>query len=240
MYSILPIFYIDGAPVEYEYSFLPIPELQTPDADLTVLFISANGVLFSSPIHDPWYKATTYIGHATETFSNGTTRRGSEVYMQDQAASLLACKVRNQICNPTQPETNRCGPLAPAYEFFNAALAAGVFPDKDAATRRLAWAYFAGFGTEGHLGDLLITLGTQILTSRRGLSDGFQGGLPDDQWMVDVQHWNDVALASIQGSLLATALGPTDANGARWYSRRPNNTEESVLCHSQVRTLRSY
>jgi hypothetical protein len=217
----------------------PIPELVTGNADIELYFLSANGIGFSAPTHDPWYRATRYwkTRKVPTSFDNATAMNDTAVYLQDEPASPLGCKVQHQICNPSQPEESRCGPLTSSADHVSAAFSMGtIFPGEDEATGRIDWAYNAAFGVMGYVEYVVSQLGAHSLLARLRLSlDGLQGPIPDDQWMSDVEHWHNIAMTSYQGSLIVSALGPADPAMSRFYSRKPNNTEQSDFCNNQVR-----
>ena len=76
--------------------FDPIPELnQTDDeADLTLLALSTNDVIFEQPVTDPWYSATTEV----ESQEAGQALR----YFSDHPASLLAARFSISGANLTR------------------------------------------------------------------------------------------------------------------------------------------
>lgn len=82
------------------------------------------------------------------------------------------------------------------------------------------------------------TLGGKSLTSRFGLSDGYQGIIVDGQWQQDVMYWVTITLAAMQQMMITAVTGdfadpsgikPPDSDIAPPYS----DTVQTV-CASQV------
>jgi hypothetical protein len=215
-----------------ESSFQPIPELERYDADVFLFFLVPNGVLFASPTNDPWYRATTPVGDVTGTISV-TSSETMEAYYSDEPASPLACMEQEQFCNPNLPEDSRCTLLSGTFDVGSAA--SNLFQG-NASSNRFFWAYKAGFASSILLNWVVGILGSQALTARDSLSCGMQGSLPDNQWQLEVQHWHETSLASLQAFFINTATGPNDQQVLQWF-QGPNNTEEYTLCKNQVCSL---
>ncbi len=147
--------------------------------------------------------------------------------------------MREQWCNPNYPGGRACGILGAPSDAPSDAIAT-VFKDmQDEAMTRLLWFFAAGFKTIGVLSNVISTLGAHSLMSRRSLADGVQGALPDNQWMLDVQHWHETGLAGLQWSLLNTATGVPDKEVREvLFNLRPNGTVEEKLCNNQVSRCR--
>lgn len=79
----------------------------------------------------------------------------------------------------------------------------------------------------------IITLG---LESNSRKSFGQQGLIPDNQWQVDVERWNNITLASKQQDFLDAASGPSDPR-MNEFIFGPSTDQERRLCHNQVRPV---
>ncbi|KAI3326463.1 hypothetical protein HD806DRAFT_551441 [Xylariaceae sp. AK1471] len=75
-------------------------------------------------------------------------------------------------------------------------------------------------------------MGTESLLSKRSLSNGIQGSLPDNQWQLEVEHWYQIALAGYQKIYLDGASGPPPSYPEEYIQRRAN-PEQHKLCHNQ-------
>jgi hypothetical protein len=203
--------------------------------------LSSNLVTFTRQTYDPWYQATKNTEIRKESQSNGnfTLEDRGHVWIQDEPASPLACKTQEQICNPNQPEGLRCIPLASNADFlFSAWVAGHVFLNQTEWWNRLQWAGGASlFNLGSDYTRILAQLGAHALLSRVTLSmQGLQGPLPEDQWMSDAEHWFRIAMTSLQGSYLVSAVGPTDPDVALFYNYQPKTPEQQWMCNNQVRT----
>jgi hypothetical protein len=76
--------------------FIPIPQLQRPNTDLTLFFLSSNNIVYPLPVDDPW-------------FSAHREARTTGVYQQDEPVRVLGCLSQMQYCDA---DTN-CEPLRP-------------------------------------------------------------------------------------------------------------------------------
>jgi hypothetical protein len=203
---------------------------------LLILYLSANEVAFTTEVHDPIYNATRLIGQIlVSDVEANITVEGTKVYMANEPASPLGCRVQYQYCNPNLPLESQCFPLASSSD----AIQIGVpelFPPEDvAAITRMFWAYYIAFGDFDHSASLLRVLGPGALLGRYGLGiDGIQGILPDNQWQLDAEHWFSISMAAIQLSFVTAAIGPNDPAIQPWF-RKPNDTAEFAMCDNQVR-----
>ncbi|RWA09604.1 hypothetical protein EKO27_g5506 [Xylaria grammica] len=217
-------------------SFTPAPELRVPDGDLSLVFLSGYGVGFIEPLDDAWYRATTASGYAMDSRSTGNVT----VYGPREAASPMACVEKWQWCNLAYPYMSGCGPLTGKVDALNGA--APFFnltrSDVDAGDRsqlsnvgtRLIWSAISILESTTGL-QVLVTLGAKSLASQDRLYSGIQSPLPNDQWQLDVKHWFEIILSSIQSSFVNKALGfPAGADVPRLL---PENTVERELCNSQ-------
>ncbi|KAK0628036.1 hypothetical protein DIS24_g10867 [Lasiodiplodia hormozganensis] len=82
-------------------------------------------------------------------------------------------------------------------------------------------------------------MGISGLTSRYGLNQGLQGPLAPDQWQLDVQHWFTIWLATLQGSLVMQATGPSNPDVMPWV-QTPRDETEKHFCQSQKMVSTAY
>lgn len=83
---------------------------------------------------------------------------------------------------------------------------------------------------------MVLGLKVSALTSRYRLSEGIQASLPANQWQLEVENWNSISLASLQGTLLEYAIGPGDPAVLENFWVKPSNAGEKHLCQNQVST----
>jgi hypothetical protein len=193
-------------------------------------------VAFSSPSKDPWY-AVSDIPMNQVKYVDGSDESEdsiSNLYYTTEPASPLACMQQYQYCNPNLPEEPRCTRLSSQYDATYEGYDR-LFGGSDSEINRFLWYDYALTNVASSLNQVVQDLGAQSMSSRSGLSLGFQGPLPDNQWQVDVAHWFSVILASLQNSVVSLAKGPP-SDLARW-KMTPNNTEETYACKNQVSCL---
>ena len=227
----------NGSLLEDESSVDPIPDLLLEDADLILFFLSANDITFPRQSRDPWYRITAR-NPATDAASRNATNPtvpATQNFVQAEAASPMACAVREQYCNPNKDllDPTRCGPFGSPTDAIEGAIESRVFEDMPEMRTVLNWAIREGWNSGSDMGEIVKTLGSQALGARNLLSDGV-GSLADNQWQLDVESWHQTAMLSIQESLVQSVAGPPNAGVARLYSQRPQADEEFQLCQSQV------
>lgn len=211
-----------------------IPELNTNgDADVNLVFMSANGIMFSQEVTDPWYNATTRFRNlGRKSYDNSSVvLNATTTYMASEPGSPLACRLQYQYCSASLPAGNQCGVLGSSADAFASLM---DMVNEDIFINRMYWLYLNSFTDPFNMAYMLGSLRSSALLGRYGLTrSGIQGALPDDQWQQDAKHFASIALASLQSSFVFTALGPSDPQVSTYY-RGPNATEESALCNSQV------
>jgi hypothetical protein len=69
-------------------TFVPIPELQYPDADIHIFFLSAPDMSFTHKDDDPWFSAQQRSGFISDS-SDGV--KESPTYSKDAPVSAVAC-----------------------------------------------------------------------------------------------------------------------------------------------------
>ena len=201
--------------------FDPIPELnQTNDeADLTLLALSTNDVIFEQLVTDPWYSATTEV----ESQEAGQALR----YFSDHPASFVGCKVQHQWCEPNE---NRCTQLAAFNKVALEAQTLSYSAVQNASVYAMTWALNMAPSIE----TIVDRLGVSALTSRYTLNHGIQGPLPTNQWQTEIQHLHSTSLAALQRMTVEQASGPNDRSVKRFFIPPDNDMERKARCQ-QVR-----
>lgn len=216
--------------LNYSSNFEPIPELRRPDADLEIIFLSANGITFANKTEDAWYKATKPWKSYIEFF--GPNPQRLPAYMQNEPASPLACIEQWQYCNPNLPEPDRCAPLSSFLDAGDKGLELFGYDEK--IYNWFFWIYaIITSGAGGGISEVVDVLGAQALTSRDRLSGGYQRTIPGNQWQRDVAFWFATSLTSLQEGFVKTAAGPSDIRLRPWL-QPPKNSQEEYWCKNQV------
>lgn len=88
--------------------FIPIPDLRRPAADVTLLFLSANGIMFLEPSNDSWYSAHENSSNLWLEPIPGNI----SAYKADDPVRALGCITVYSFCNPNLEAKDKCTPLA--------------------------------------------------------------------------------------------------------------------------------
>ncbi|KAI1733797.1 hypothetical protein F4680DRAFT_471702 [Xylaria scruposa] len=240
-----------------EGNFVPESDLQRPDADIDLYFLSGNGIVSAQPVNDPWYRSNV-LSNLTYYYSGSSsnwTAQPLQVYQPVEAASPLGCATQYQICKGPIATNDSCGPLASFNDAWTGALLLFniSFNDQrtyteeqiieayspDHAASRALWLATAMENYPSSLTQAVQSLGSHSLTSERSLSNQVQGPLPDDQWKLDVGNWWNITLSLLQASLVDTANGPVEPVLKR-NKRNATNTGQKSLCQNQKIISTSY
>lgn len=209
-------------------AFDPMPALRRPDADMVLVFLSANEIAYIGPVEDPWYSANAKYSQVKEYENEHPGKIWT--YYRDEPASVLGCVIQKQICNPRMAEDKRCTPLGPTAD-LSQNLETIVEGDGEAWwLKQLTKLLLV---TLPELWDIINTLGSSSLSASFSLTNGVQAVLPSDQWQRDVERWHSIMMATLQGSAVEVAEGPS-APELRAELQKPTNSWERALCRRQV------
>lgn len=190
-------------------SFDAIPELFKSDGDLTLGFLSGNGVGFSQPMDDDWYRATVPLHKIQSPSRTGYT----QTYRPDVSASPMGCIEQWQFCNSSYTKDHGCGPLGSFADALDGA--APMFGlDLDSASQDISnlgrpassnssvapfiWLYLTMTQSPTSLSWVLESLQSKSLASHTRLIGGLQYPIPNKQWQLDVLNWYNMVLALVQ------------------------------------------
>ncbi|KAH8896772.1 hypothetical protein GQ53DRAFT_819035 [Thozetella sp. PMI_491] len=206
--------------------FVPIDSILRNDSDVSLFFLSGNGVWFTQPSDDPWYRARNKVFEQYST--TGST--SIPLYAFDEPASAMACVQQHQFCNPSLPDGKQCGPLASRFDALvrSAPLFRtnnGTFSRFKFITQNLYSGYFSLF-------NVLSALGPQTLSSQRSLQTGFQAPMDQDQWQQDVIGWWAVVMAGYQQKFVDLAMGSLDPRINKWIIG-PEDEPQEDICKNQ-------
>lgn len=208
-------------------SFIPIPEMNTTHADLSLLFISANSITYETAVGDPVFGAHDHV--------NGTIS-GTYVsfYQADQYVAVVGCSEQYRVCNPLN---NICTPRLGFGQLQEALVLNGdgmQLNDVQNATwsrlmasLQLSSVYYATYPRGGSA-----LRATEVVSS---LSSGY---LPPNQWQIEASSWFDAGLARIQQKVQEYATGPSSIVSGS-FVQHPNPALPADkpwvdFCYSQV------
>jgi hypothetical protein len=217
---------LDGSPAPTS-TFLPIPDLVTPEADVLLVFLSANDIYSPKPIDDEWYAAhwpTNKVKFLADI------PHSDSLYVRDEPVRVLGCTTQYQYCNPNVKSNTSCTPMGP-FDHLESFADSLWQTERQKALFKWSAARISEFAMR--LKSIISMLGVSSLTSRYSLTNGLQGPLPDNQWQKEVEFWFTATLADLQRATVEVATGPKDADVKR-FLLSPKSPEQAVLCRSQV------
>ena len=224
---------VNGSIIEDGSSFLPIPDLLHPMGDVTLFLLSANDIMFAEQSNDSWYSAHVRSSH---TIGRDSMPERMYVYYRDDPVRILGCTSRYQFCNANQRSNLSCTPLT------SIAAAQTLVENLWHTERQRAlsrWSTTAILYDAIGVFEVVRVLGVSSLTARYKRVVGVQARLPNNQWQLEVEHWFTATLADLQRMVVEQATGPIDRNVLK-SRRRPQTSEEHLLCRSQVGNLSSF
>lgn len=221
-------------------AFIPDPRLFRSDADLYLIFLSGNGVTFHEPTNDPWYRGFVPWVKYKQVGYNMTDAWTKTIYRPEEAASPLGCIQQYQYCNSER----KCGELTSFYDakttaapFFDTSLETIQGYAKASGRRSSQFSWFQSIMYSYYdILEILSTLGSASLVSRRNFDSGNLGQISDEQWKLDVTHWWTTLLAAAQAAFVRGAHGPPDMS-LRYSTIFPENEYMEDLCRNQVRLV---
>lgn len=206
--------------------------LRRVDADVGLIFLSANAILYFGEVNDPLYSAHQPLPRIHNSLIPNET---ITMYVRDEPAAVLGCVAQYQVCNSKLPQSRGCTPpsgvedlLYNAHRIAESEKEANIF-------RYYLEITLLQFNTPDFI---TYQLGEWSLTSSYTLNQGLQAQLPDNQWQLDVEHWHEISMASLQSVVVDAATGPSDSSILEYW-RGPENAEEHKVCQNTVRTHRS-
>ncbi|KAI3320863.1 hypothetical protein HD806DRAFT_547041 [Xylariaceae sp. AK1471] len=223
----------NGSIISSLSEFMPIPQLARTDGDVSLVFLSGNGILFTERMDDEWYRATV---PGSGISSNEDPNSQTAIFKPEEAASPLGCVDQYQWCNTAYPGLDGCGPLGSWYDAAFGATALFNLAEHDLDTRpssptsrgtQFTWPFFIMTSVPWGPANIVGTLGAKSLASQTLLLSTTQLPLPKNQWQLDVLNWWNTMLAYMQSSFVNTAVGTTLPNWA------PQNADEERLCRNQ-------
>ncbi|KAI0102799.1 hypothetical protein GGR51DRAFT_573829 [Nemania sp. FL0031] len=228
--------------------FIPIDLISRNDADLHIILLSGNGVLFTAPSNDEWYRVSPTASELLLSNANTSdpASESDQVYLPLEPGSPLGCTQQYQFC---RKDAQTCGPLASFHDAVTGAAplfntthnnAIKCLANTTAATNFAYLINIIGANSYATLSNIVTQLGPASLASQSTKIQSLQGLLPSNQWQLDVIRWSDIFKASLQAGFLSTAyFNPANTSllGIRTNFEAP---EFLKLCNSQKIRSTSY
>jgi hypothetical protein len=185
-----------------EQRWSPIPELNRTDADVSLVVLAQNSVVYIEPVDDPFFAAHV-------DFNGLFQSRNATYYFADTYFHVLACAEQYQYCNNNSRNAEgqmKCTDLS-----------SPAVIQKQASKINLS---LTATMTTGLLDSLLPLAnifgsiggsGAAALRASDIIFHQVSGPLPDNQWTIELSAWFNTALARIQHGVVEFATGPPDA-----------------------------
>jgi hypothetical protein len=214
---------------EGKSSFTPIPQLQRPDAMVSLVILDGSSILYKNRTDDPWFGAN--IEAATDDSAYKV-----KPYTDEGNLGVMACVTERYYCNPEiSLDKSKC---VNGYAGANntAEAIAKVWPsaeDQSAIRPLLENMYWSAAGWSDML---YYQVGTSTMLSRKTISPETNiqaAALPNNQWQLErIYNWQ-AGLAAVQSNLVEFSRGFWA--GAGKYCSDPSKVSCTRLCNSQVR-----
>lgn len=179
-------------------TWLPVSALNVANADISVAFLAQNSVQYLSLVSDPWFSAN-------QLFNYSSPSDPLVLYGLDQEVNVMACIDQYQLCNPSSsPYT--CTIVGSALDMQEGYLEIGLNDYQLSTALRLLYALrlTGTYVTVDSLGDTALFVRDHL----SGITLG--GGLPDNQWQIEVQGWFETSLAKLQSYVVEWAANLAD------------------------------
>lgn len=204
--------------------------LRRIDADVSLIFLSANAILYTGEVNDPLYSAHQPLPSISNTLTGNET---TTMYIRDEPAAVLGCVAQYQACNSKLTQDRECTPPSGIEDVLNNVRKIAT-NEEEVALFNYYLAITLG-NYQFHAPTIIaFELGEWSLTSRFTLNQGVQAQLPDNQWQLDVEYWHEISMASLQSAVVNAATGPSDPSILEVW-RGPQNAEERKVCQNTVR-----
>lgn len=198
-----------------------IPELNVPDAAVSLVFLDASEILYANKTSDPWFSAST-------PFDNRKS-----YLVSDEPAGVLGCVTQRSYCNPNIPKDVGC---IDGFAVVDGRNSSELFKRAwtDVSDQSVMRAFVAALsnGGAGFLDAFYVLPNLPTLLSRSTILGNMQTAIiPKDRWQDEREHLYKTSLAAIQSTMVEHARGFTP--GKNFYCNEEK--ECSRICHSQVR-----
>ncbi|KAH8646918.1 hypothetical protein BX600DRAFT_443886 [Xylariales sp. PMI_506] len=164
--------------------WIPLPEFNRTDADVTALFMSQNHISYLQPTSDPWFTANITQGNFTGT-NDGYGLMG---YAPNNDLNLMMCTEQYVMCNPV---TNLCSQPAGVNQLLLALNELGFNTVQQVTALRFGIAMESS--NQG-----ISAIGPVSLWARNLLYGTLSPGLPDNQWQLEVLGWFQTNIVKLQ------------------------------------------
>ena len=209
--------------------FDAIPELARSDAQVDLLFLTNNEILYLEPITDPFFKATKLV----RVLIGLTNNEGSlyeDYYTPHEPVSVLGCATQYTICNPSSTVTAEglCSPHTDIWAAFHSAE-----NDLHLSSRQMGVLnrIIPSLINNG-MNSVAANVGEKVLLASQKAFGNLGAALPSNQWIKELDHFLAINMVAAQYKISQYAGGagyPTPSQNIQG----PTATD-SWMCSNQV------
>ncbi|KAF2679340.1 hypothetical protein K458DRAFT_490655 [Lentithecium fluviatile CBS 122367] len=189
------------------------------DGDVSLMFISANNILYYGKVEDPIFAATSEIKTVPDNGKNVT------LYTSDYFVNPPGCVDQHQFCNPANQRCTKLDSYDSAVRSAQTDLE--LNPMQYGTVSTLSLNLYLSIISQSIGGRGSVALRAQEVTSQL-----FSAQLPKDQWKTEVEYWFSTGLAKVQKSFVEYASGPSNVL-ENTYISKPYDAPSRQLCDSQ-------
>jgi hypothetical protein len=182
-------------------TWVPIPDFNRTDADVTMFFLSQNKIAYLERTLDPWFWANG---------SDWQEINGLNLTLANRFFSAMACTEQFRFCNPAKENPDACLPwtgLVPLQRVLaENDPVAGLFNVPQLLTAQRILTHM----TLSTLHYSVVTLRGAALWANDLVYGNISPGLPDNQWQMEALGWFQTSLAKLQSYIVQFAANSDD------------------------------
>ena len=199
------------------------------DAEMSIMFLAANGVQHYERVLDPWFLADdSFEMPATVRMSNGVQ---SQLRKATRPITIVGCIERHQICTPSEVGNQRCTDSSSFTGTNSQVDSIGLTPRQRATATRIL---FNVLGIDMAFVATWLQ-GDALLASRTVLEGRQNEHLPHTQWRSEVSRWFSIALILLQEGVVQYVTGVTRPEWEQFVSHSTNPDELGECTTQRVR-----
>lgn len=211
--------------------------LRRDDADVSIVFMTANSISYDDMVHDPFFAADqecksfnlddrnfTYClsNSSTYCFPHSNPLTFMLIYVD---VNVMACVDQHQFCNPNN---DQCTDLTSSNTAAELAKTIGMNSVQQFIITRFELQL-----VHSSLYSSLAGRGSSALRAQEFVHDFQSDPLPDDQWMIEVDSWFNTGLARLQKFMVEYSAGSQNLIDGL-HIIKPNDEISKSMCHNQL------
>ena len=223
----------NAGPIGLTGGWDPVPEINRTDADVSIIFLSQNGVTYAEPVDDPLFGAHVRLDVGALIAGTG------DYFSADNYVSTMGCAEQYKVCNPNN--NNKCSDAVGVQQLIMWLAYNNDKVELNNIQQAIALRIISGSLTSGTIGQIIFTMAENALQAKDVLVGGTMSqGLPSNQWQREMHSWVNKGLADLQRKTVEFATGPLNvATGSYIYKPwKEDNSDlskiQEAMCYSQM------